>query len=281
MSLNKSFNPRMDLPYPKQTDGHYRPTEEVEKDGINFDKDYPYIDKSKKFLRKRRLVRLLLLTMVFPFSYIRMGLKIRGKKNLRKNKKLLRKGALSISNHVNTWDYIAVMNAVKPFKPYLLVINKNITSDSGPLIRLVGGVPIPENDYQATIAYLKQITDLLNEGGWLHIYPEGSMWEYYRYIRPFKKGVAHLARISDKPIVPLGFSYREASWLRKKLFKQRVAFNLYIGEPIFINKNLPVEEQEIDLLNRCHHAVVTLSGLSEEENKYEAIFNNSQRIDFE
>lgn len=278
MSLNKSFIPQSNIPYPEQTDGHYL---KIKKDdGTVFDKDYPYVDKSKKFRFKQWWVRVLLYLIVFPMSYIRMGLKIRGKKNIRKNKKLLKQGVISISNHVNMWDYIAVMNAIKPFRSYVLVWNKNVSGESGPLVRLVGGIPIPENDFHATEAYLEAVKDLFDNGGWLHIYPEGSMWEYYRLIRPFKKGIAHLARMSHKPILPMAFSYRKASWIRKTLFKQPGVFNLCIGEPIFLDERLPIQDQEIDLLNRCHQVVNALAGLGEEENPYEAIFNNSKRIDY-
>ena len=277
MSLDKSYYPKTTIPYPDFTDGHYL---EVKKDdGTVFDKNYPYIDNSRGFRFKRWWVRFLLYVMIFPFSYVRMGLRIRGKKNLKNNKEILKKGALSISNHINMWDYIAVMNAIKPFRPNVLVWNKNVSGESGPLVRLVGGIPIPENDTKATMAYLDAVNGLLNHGGWLHIYPEGSMWEYYRYIRPFKKGIAHFARMDNKPIVPLAFSYRKPSWIRKTLFKQPACINLCIGEPIFIDETLSPGEQEIDLLLRCHKAVVSLAGL-DGENPYETIFNHDKRIDF-
>lgn len=279
LSMKNSFDPRVDLPYPEFTDGHYRPIEKD--DGTVFDKDYPYVDKSKAFLRQQKVVRLLLRLLVFPFSYVRMGLVIKGKNNIRKNRDLLKKGALSLSNHVNTWDYIAIMNAIKPFKPYVLVLKENISGESGSLVRKVGGIPIPENDFKATKAYLLAIQNLLSEGGWLHIYPEGSMWEYYRPIRPFKRGVASLARITGKPIVPIAFSYRKPSWIRKRLFKQKACFTLSIGELLFVDKTIESPaEQEIDLLSRCHKAVVSLAELSEEEDVYEAVFNHSKRVDY-
>ena len=277
MALNKSFNPRANIPYPEYTDQHYL---EIKKDdGTVFDKDYPYIDNSKSFRFKRFWVRLGLWIIVFPFSYIKMGLRIRGRKNLRKHKKLLKQGALSVSNHVAMWDYICIMNAIKPRRPYLLAWMKNISGESGPLVRLVGGIPIPEHDTQATIAYLDAIKNMLNDGGWLHIYPEGSMWEYYRYIRPFKKGIAHFARMCHKPVVPFGFSYRRPNWIRRVIFKQKACFNLCIGEPIFLDETLPYSEQENDLLKRLHEAVAYLAGLSEVENMYEPIFNNSKKIE--
>ena len=83
-----------------------------------------------------------------------------------------------------------------------------------------------------------------------------------------------------KPVVPMAISYRRPSWLRKKLFKQPACFNLCIGEPIFINEDLPAREQEEDLLIRCHKAVCELAGFNEGENPYPAIFNNNKKVEF-
>lgn len=278
MAINKSYVPHSNISYPEYTDQHYLKV--LKDDGTVFDKDYPYIDNSKSFKFKRFWVRVLLYLIVFPLSYIRFGLKIRGRRYLRKNKKILKQGALSICNHVHMWDYIMIMNAIKPVRPYLLSWKKNVSGESGPLVRLVGGIPIPENDPQATVVYLNTIRDLLSNGGWLHIYPEGSMWEYYRLIRPFKKGVAHLARMTNKPIVPFGISYRRPNWFRRVFLRQKACYNLCCGEPIFINENLSPQEQEVDLLKRCHEAVNNLVGLTEFDNPYEPIFNNTKRIDF-
>ncbi len=119
MSLNKSYIPESNIKYPEKTDGHYRDIEY--NDGTIFDENYPNVDKSKSFKRHQRPVRLGLRLMIFPFSRIRMGLRIEGKKNLTKNKELLKQGCLSVSNHMNMWDYVAIMNAVKPFKSHVLV----------------------------------------------------------------------------------------------------------------------------------------------------------------
>ncbi len=278
MSLNKSYIPFTTRVFPERTDQHY--LEVTKDDGTVFDESYPYIDKSKKFLRKQWWVRVLLYTIVFPLSYIRFGLRIRGRKNIHRHKAVLKQGVISISNHVHMWDYICTMNAIRPFRSYLLAWSKNVTGKDGPLVRLVGGIPIPENDPKATIAYMKALGNLFDSGGWLHIYPEGSMWELYRYIRPFKRGVAHLAILYHKPVLPLGFSYRKPCWFRRVFFKQKACLNLCIGEPIYINETLSAGEQEIDLLNRCHDAVLDLVDLTRQENGYEAIFNNSKRIDY-
>ena len=79
------FDPQTNrFPYPLATDTHYL---EVKKnDGTVFDKDYPYVDNSKKAKRKRAFTRFLLYTVVFPLARVRLGLKIEGRQNLKKHK---------------------------------------------------------------------------------------------------------------------------------------------------------------------------------------------------
>lgn len=274
------FDPKTDrFPYPPETDKHYL---KVHMDrGIVFDTEYPYIDRSKGFLFRQGVVRFLLNAFVFRIAAIRMGLKIEGRENIRKYKDILKNGVVSVANHVHMWDYIAVMTAIRPFRSNLLAWAPNVNGENGTLIRMVGGIPIPEGNTAATKTYLKVMRDLLqNRHGWLHIYAEGSMWEYYRPIRPFKRGAAHIACDSDKPILPLGFSYREPGWIRKHIFRQIATFTLHVGEPLFPNKELNAKEREKDLLIRSHEAVCRLVGIDPEENLYPAVFDNSKRIDY-
>ena len=274
------FDPKTDrFPYPPETDKHYL---KVHMDrGIVFDTEYPYIDRSKGFLFRQGVVRFLLNAFVFWIAAIRMGLKIDGRENIRKYKDVLKNGVVSVANHVHMWDYIAVMTAIRPFRSNLLAWAPNVNGENGTLIRMVGGIPIPEGNTAATKTYLKVMRDLLqNRHGWLHIYAEGSMWEYYRPVRPFKRGAAHIACDSDKPILPLGFSYREPGWIRKHIFRQIATFTLHVGEPLFPNKELNAKEREKDLLIRSHEAVCRLVGIDPEENLYPAVFDNSKRVDY-
>ena len=272
------FDPKTNkFPYPESTDQHYLT---VKKDnGLVFDKDYPYIDKSKSFRFKKAMVRILLLLIVFPMTKIRLGLRINGKKYLRQNKGLLKKGAISVCNHVHMWDYLSIMRTIKPHKPYILAWDKNITGEMSGMIRSVGGIPIPTS-VEGKFAFINAVGDMLNHGGWLHIYPEGSMWEYYRPIRPFKPGATYFAIKFNKPIVPFAFSYRKPNWIRRVIFKQIACFTLNVGEPMFKDDSLPKEEQEKELLIRCHKEVCRLAGFEEGENLYPPLFDHSKRIDY-
>ena len=265
-------------PYPEDTSAHYIT---VKKDnGIIFDRNYPYIDRTNGFLFKQKLIRLLLRTIVFPLARIRLGLKIKGKKNLKKHAEELKNGVVSCSNHVHFWDYIAIMCALKPLKPYMLTWARNIRGESGTLIRLVGGIPIPEDDPHALYTMNAAVGTLLEDHGWLHVYSEGSMWEYYCPIRPFKDGAAYIACRSGKPILPMAFSYRKPGFIRRKIFRQTALFTLTIGEPLFEDESLSRDARKVDLTKRSHDAVCRLAGIDPEENIYPPLYENSKRIDY-
>ena len=273
------FDPKTDkFPYTESTDSHYLVVKND--DGTVFDENYPYVDDSKSAKLKRALARLLLYTVVFPVARVRLGLKINGRENLKKHKEEIENGVISVSNHVQMWDYIMIMRAARPKKTNVIVWAPNIRGENGKMMRAVGGIPIPEGSMHATHAQIKAVGSLLDRGGWLHIYAEGSMWEYYAPVRPFKNGAAHFACKFNKPIVPLGFSYREPGWIRKNIFRQIAKFTLTVGEPIYPDQSLPRKERERDLTLRTHGAVCDLCGIDPKENIYPPVFDNSKRIDY-
>ena len=273
------FDPKTNkFPYPLYTDEHYLKVKK--NDGTVFDEKYPYIDNSKSFKRSKFFFNIPYYGIAIPFALLRLGLKVKGRKNLKKYKKLIKSGVISISNHIHMFDYLAINYAIRPYPPRVLVWAPNVSGENGKNVRMVGGIPIPENNLKATVTYFNYVSDYLNNGGWLHIYPEASMWEYYGMIRPFKLGAASIAIMTDKPIIPMAFSYRKPSWIRRKIFKQIATFTLTIGEPIFPNKELSRKEQEIDLTKRCHEAVCKLSGTEVSDNVYPPIFNHDKRIDY-
>lgn len=273
------FDPKTDrFPYPEDTDRHYLIVKK--NDGTVFDKNYPYVDRSKGFLFRQNLVRAGLMTVVALAAKVRLGLRFEGRENLKKHAEEIRRGVISCSNHVHMWDYISVNLGIRPNRPHVLSWAPNISGENGFLIRMVGGIPLPENDLRASAVCYKAIGDMLDAGGWLHVYSEGSMWEYYAPIRPFKRGAAYFACKYDKPIVPLAFSYREPGIIRKKLFRQIALLTLHIGEPIYADPSLSGEERENDLTKRSHDAVCRLAGIDPEENIYPPIFDGSKRIDY-
>ena len=272
------FDPKPNrYPYPEDTDKHYL---DVKKNnGLVFDTNYPYIDTSKKFRRNENFTRFLLKVIVFPLTRIRFGLRIEGRENLKKYKDVIDKGVVSVCNHVHMWDYLGILIGIKK-RAHVLTWAPNIRGENGNMLRSVGAIPIPENDMQATYKYMETVNNYINSGGWLHIYAEGSMWEYYQPIRPFKRGAAYFACENNKPVIPLAFSYRKPGWFRKVFFKQYAKFTLHIGEPIYPDLTLNRTQMEIDLTKRMHDACCLLSGVDPKDSIYKPVFNHDKRVDY-
>ena len=274
----KYFDPKPTrYPFPEQTDQHYLV---VKKDrGYVFDESYPYVDESKPFLRKRKWVNVLLRLIVFPMTRVKLSLRIKGKKNIRKYREVINQGAIGVSNHVNMWDYLAILAALKPKKPAILAWGKNINGESGTLMRLVGGIPIPDHDLKATKVFLEESENHVKNGGFLQIYAEGSMWEYYAPIRPFKTGAAYYAVKCGRPIIPMAFSYRKPTKIRR-LFGPLGSLTLTVGEPIYPNPELKGQKAQDELTIRVHDEVCRLAGIEPEKNPYGALFHNDKRVDY-
>ena len=272
------FDPKPNrYPYPEDTDRHYLNVKK--NNGLVFDVNYPYIDTSKKFRRSENFTRFLLKVLVFPLTRIRFGLRIKGRENLKKYKDVIDKGVVSVCNHVHMWDYLGILLSIKK-RAHVLTWAPNIRGENGKMLRSVGAIPIPENDMQATRKYMEVVNDYINNGGWLHIYAEGSMWEYYQPIRPFKRGAAFFACENNKPVIPLAFSYRKPGWFRKFFFKQYAKFTLNIGEPIYPNLALNRTQMEIDLTKRMHDACCLLSGVDPKDSIYKPVYNHDKRVDY-
>ncbi len=264
-------------PFPDLTDQHYL---KIKKDdGTVFDSSYPYIDKSKAFRRKWKWTRVLLRLIVFPMVYVKLGLRVKGREVLKKHKEALSHGAILVSNHVALWDYLAILTALKRPKIGVLVWKKNVSGESGSMVRSVGGIPIPDGDVKAIQVFHEAVNGFLHEGGWLQTYAEGSMWEYYAPIRPFKLGASHFAIENDLPVLPMAFSYRKPSWIRR-MFGQLAAFNLTIGQPLYPDKDLGGVEAQYDLTKRLHEEVCRLANIDPELNPYGPVFHNDKRVDY-
>ena len=274
-----SFDPKpTKYPFPKDTGAHYL---KVKRDnGLVFDKDYPYVDRSLRMRFGQLSVRALLYLFVFAVARVRLGLRVEGRNNLKKHRETLKNGFVSCCNHVHLWDFICVLYALRPRKPYLLAWAKNIRGENSALIRLVRGIPIPENDPHALAAMNRALAGIFAEGQSLHVYAEGSMWEFYRPVRPFKTGAAYIACRYGKPVLPLAFSYREPGFIRRKIFRQQGLFTLRIGEPLFADPALGREEQRVELTRRMHGAVCALAGIDPKENVYPPVYENSERVDY-
>ena len=261
------YVPDLGIVYPSRPDEHMlapRITREVV-----IDENYPFLDKSFKFCFMRHLMHLGIYTLVFFLTPLRFALKIEGRKNLRKHRKLLKDGAMTVSNHVHRWDFLFVLNALRFRMMYFPAWKDNLSGPDHDFIRLAGGIPVP--DEIRLIKYFNQAFDEIHaKKKWIHVFPESSRFDYFQPIRPFKKGVFTLAHRYNMPVIPIAFSYRKPCFpfivvnsLRSLAGKQKLPMiTLRIGEPLVNDKSLSRKEAVQKMRKDCHAAIVRLAGIS-------------------
>ena len=257
--------------YPDRCDEHM--IEVKHKHDVVLDENYPYLIKTKRFKLLRGLYWLGLNLIVFPLMRLTHGLKIYGKKNLKKHKEALKDGAITISNHVFYWDYLCVLKAIRPHLAYFPAWKTNLEGGSAGLIRMSGGIPVPTNNLHAMIKFNKAIEEVLESGKWLHFFPEGSMWFFYPDIRPLKKAVFTYAVKFDKPIVPITMSFRPRKGITR-LFSKTPTVDLHIGEPLFPDKTLSISEREKKLHAEAYHVMQVMNGI----NPGDPTYNTDQNL---
>ena len=256
---NLNFN------YPQKCDEHMITVKHLR--DINFDSNYNYYDKTLWNKFKRGVLLVLLNTLVFPVVTIRHGVKIYGRDVLKKYKKEFKDGAITISNHVLMWDYICILKAIRPRLQYFPAWKTNLEGPNGPLIRWVGGMPVPTGNVRGMAKFQRAISEVLEDKKWLHFFPEGSMWFYYPDIRPFKKAVFKYAVKHDKPIIPIAFSFRERKGITR-LFTKTPCVDVNIGEPLFPNKELDPNLATQELHQKAYHTVQVLAGINVGDKTY-------------
>jgi 1-acyl-sn-glycerol-3-phosphate acyltransferase len=254
------FIPQTDYIRPEHTDEHTLKIKRAV--NINFDDNYPYNNKRLGYRFVKLLMRVLVGIIGFPVLFIVTGFIIKGKKNLRKNRKLLKNGFLTVCNHVHLWDSVGVMTAFLRYGMSFPSWDMNMRGSNRFLIKYSGGIPVPKQP-RALLCFVKAVNEILSERRWVHFFPEGSMWDYYAEIRPFKKGAFTFAVNNKKPVIPLAYSYRRPRGIWK-LFRKPAALTLNIGEPIFFDETLPKQEAVIDICIKARAAVMSLAGIEKD-----------------
>ncbi|MFA5676028.1 MAG: glycosyltransferase [Christensenellales bacterium] len=183
-------------------------------------------------------------------SMLFFGLKIHGKKNLR----FLKSGAVTVTNHVHYLDSPMVACTLFPRKPLFATLKNNLEIPViRRIIRLLGGVPIPESP-KALHAFMESMRTQLLKGRIVHFYPEASLWPWHNKLRPFKNGAFHLAVKSGVPVVPMVFTFRNSKGLLSKLRKKPLV-DLNIGKPEYPAKSGTERSKMLEMRTAVHNAM--------------------------
>jgi 1-acyl-sn-glycerol-3-phosphate acyltransferase len=261
------YVPQLGIVYPSKPDDHMVEIKVLR--DVKIDEHYPFLDTSFKFKFMRGLMHLGIFTLVFFLSPLRFGLKIEGRNILRKYKQLLKNGAMTVSNHVQRWDFLFVLQALRYRLMYFPVWKEQLNGSDEGFIRLAGGIPVPHEI--RVIKYFNQAFDTIHaRKKWIHAYPESSRFDYFQPIRPFKKGVFTMAHRYNLPVLPIAISYRAPRFpytllnaARSLTGKQKLPMiTLRIGEPLQFDESLSRREAVQKMRKECHEAVVRLAGIS-------------------
>ncbi|GMO56745.1 MAG: hypothetical protein Ta2A_02100 [Treponemataceae bacterium] len=234
------------------------------------DENFPYVNKTLWHRIKRAALYCFIWTVVFLVQCIRFNLRIEGRQNIRKYRKALKNGAITVCNHVHKWDFLLILQALKYRRIWVPSWKNNFNGSDGALMDTIGAIPLPET-YAGNKGFMRALDKLHAEKEWIQIYPEVALWPCFQPIRPFRRGAFVFAYRYDVPIVPLAISYREVKNPIYKFFKKNAPYiTVRIGEPIFPDHNVS-DRQGIDAMRtKCHASVCALAGIAPGENPYPA-----------
>ena len=266
------YRHNLNFTYPEKSDQHMLTLKRTYK--VNLDEKYKYMPCGPLFRIGRATVAALLHLIVFPLTRLTHGLKIYGRENLKKHKKELKGGAITISNHVFMWDYLCVLKAIRPHISYFPAWKPNLESGFYPFMRLLGAMPIPEGDVHLMALLKRDMDTVVESGRWLHVFPEGSLWYFYPDIRPLKPAVFTYAIKYDKPLIPISMSFRPRKGINK-LFGKGPCVDLHISEPIYANKAMNYRAALEDIRARAYHIMQDMNGIHPGDPTY----NTDQNID--
>lgn len=253
--------------YPESPDTRMLTPDKVR--SVEVDENYPFLMKSFREKALHFLVYLGIFTLVFPLHILRYGLKIEGRENLRKNRSLLKNGALTVSNHVYRWDFLAVLQAVRYRRLWFPTLADNLETKDKTLVRSAGGIPIPLNKIAATRKFYQAFDELSRKKKWIHVFPESYRWEFYQPIRPFKIGAFEMAYRYGIPVIPVVIHYRPAGGWRKMLGIKHPLITVSIGEPIVPDTGNRRKQESERLCRAAHESMCRMAGII--QNKWDAV----------
>ena len=253
--------------YPEKTDQHM--IEVKHQVDTNFDENHRYYNNTFWYHVLRFFANIIIICILHPFMYFRYGVKVEGKQNVKKAKKV--KGSvMTICNHVFMMDYLVVSRALRPKLGYIMAWPINFEGPNRHFIKIVGGVPIPSK-FRALKKFDEAIDNIIEDGHWLHVYPEGSMWFYYPKIRPLKKGCFKTAYKHNIPILPMAISYRPRKGFFALYNKKEPLVTIRVGELMYVNQDLEKHDAIFDLQSRANHEMQILAGITPDDPDYQTL----------
>ena len=227
---------------------------------ITFDDSWTYLDKSLKFKIIHALTYFVTWTVAFPLNRLRFGLKIEGRDKIRRNRKLIAGGVMTVCNHVHRWDMICVLQAMRFRQAWIPMYSEPFKGKDGGIMKAVGGIAIPDN-YSGLRKFDQALDELRSRGQWIHIFPESCSWKFYAPLRPFKLGTFNMACKYALPIIPMIITFRPRTGWRKLFGKGEPLVTIHVGDPIIPDTAASRKEEAVRLRDLAHKSMLDMAGI--------------------
>lgn len=149
-------------------------------------------------------------------------------------------GGILISNHTHYLDCIMMHHVGGAGRTYHTGGAFNAKDNlSLPLFKALGFLPL-NGSFQAQKNLMTFLHDRLEEGNFVHFYPEHALWKRYEKIRPFQPGAFKYAVRFQKPVVPVFIGW-EMTTLRELFGMQKRAV-VQVLDPVYPKEELSDRE---------------------------------------
>ena len=164
-------------------------------------------------------------------------------------------GAVITCNHFNPMDSFIMQRVFDDSghakKMYRVIREGNYTSFPGFygfLMRNCNTLPLSSN-HQTLKKFTEATKKLLNDGNFVLVYPEQSMWWNYRKPKPLKAGAFTFAAKCNVPVLPCFITMRDSDIMGEDGFYVQ-EYTIHIGEPIYPDEKLPYLRRAGDMMAR-------------------------------
>jgi len=167
------------------------------------------------------------------------------------NLKNMKTGAMITCNHFNPFDSFAVEKAfrmsgqIKNKRLYKVIREGNYTNFPGLygfFFRNCDTLPLSSNK-RTMVEFMKSVKTILDNGDFILIYPEQSLWWNYRKPKPLKSGAFKIAAKNKVPIIPIFITMQDSNIIGTDGFPIQ-EYTLNIGEPIYPDEKLTENENK-------------------------------------
>lgn len=164
----------------------------------------------------------------------------------------IKTGAIITSNHFNYFDsgpIIYALSQIKQKHKHHIVIregNYQIPGKFGFILKNYNTFPL-SSSIETTKILNKTIDNVLTKGDFVIVYPEQSMWWFYKKPRNYRIGAFRFASRNNVPIIPCFVTMEDMDEYEDNGLKKQ-KLTLHILKPLYPDANLSVKQNAENML---------------------------------